>query len=152
MKNIISIIIAIMMIACIYFLVTDTFGNNPCYVGDTQKMDNVSVVVTRVEDGTFYGTEKSSNGKWVRVYFTMENFNDEPYRVSYSDFTINDTYTIRETNYRLTNIESGGFNLVKGNKYEFWCVFDCSYGYAEKDLIFIWDNGGIFGETREWVI
>ena len=130
----------------------DNPTNKPYYVNDTQKMDNVSLKVTSVESGNTYGTERSKNGQWVLVYFTMENLSDKPYRISYLYFTLNDTYTIRETTYRLTNIESGGFNLIKGNKYEFWCVYDCKYGHNEKDLMFIWESNDLFKDTRVWVL
>jgi hypothetical protein len=161
-KKILSILIAITMVVslsgCFGLLETesgnknDTPTNKTYYVNDTQKMDNVSLKVTSVESGNTYGTERSKNGQWVLVYFTMENLSDEPYRISYLYFTLNDTYTIRETTYRLTNIESGGFYLIKGTIYEFWCVYDCKYGHNEKDIKFIWESNDLFKDTREWVL
>lgn len=161
MKKIISILIVVLMAinlsGCFGLFEiedkNDTPTNKVYYLYDTQKMDNVSLKVTKVESGKYYGSEESRNGEWVGVFFTMENLNEEPYRISYLYFTLNDTYTIRETTYRLTNIESGGFYLIKGTIYEFWCVYDCKYGHNEKDLKFIWETNGLFGgDTREWVL
>lgn len=119
-------------------------------VGDTQKVKGVSLTVTNVESGLYCGSRKSENGSWVKVYFTMQNENDEPCRISYLYFTLNDTYTIRETTYLMTNIESGGFYLVKGNTYDFYTIFDCKYKHTEADMVFEWEKG-LF-DTREWVI
>jgi hypothetical protein len=125
--------------------VQKTFG-----VGDTQTVKGVSLTVTNVESGLYCGDRKSENGSWVKVYFTMQNENDEPCRISYLYFTLNDTYTIRETTYLMTNIESGGFYLVKGNTYDFYTIFDCKYKHTEADMVFEWEKG-LF-DTREWVI
>lgn len=157
MKKLLSILIAIVMVisisGCSGLLDSESKpSNNNYYVGQKQTMDKVSLVVTSVESGNTYGTEKSRNGKWVLVYFTMQSQNSEPYRISYLYFTLNDTYTIRETSYTKTNIDSGGFYLVKGTTYEFWCVFDCKYGHNEKDLIFTWESNDLFSDTREWVL
>ena len=119
-------------------------------VGDTQKVKGVSLTVTNVESGLYCGSRKSENGSWVKVYFTMQNENDKPYRISYLYFTLNDTYTIRETTYLRTNIESGGFYLVKDNTYDFYTIFDCTYKHTEADMVFEWEKG-LF-DTREWVI
>ena len=119
-------------------------------VGDTQKVKGVSLTVTNVESGLYCDNRKSENGSWVKVYFTMQNENDNPYRISYLYFTLNDTYTIRETTYLRTNIESGGFYLVKGNTYDFYTIFDCTYKHTEADMVFEWEKG-LF-DTREWVI
>jgi hypothetical protein len=122
-----------------------TFG-----VGDTQKVKGVSLTVTNVESGLYCDNRKSENGSWVKVYFTMQNENDEPYKVFYVDFSLNDTYTVRETTYRLTDIQSGGFALVKGNTYDFYTIFDCKYEHTEADMVFEWEKG-LF-DTREWVL
>lgn len=125
--------------------VQKTFG-----VGDTQKVKGVSLTVTNVESGLYCGNRKSENGSWVKVYFTMRNENDEPYKVYYIDFTLNDTYTVRETTYLLTDIQSGGFALVKGNTYDFYTIFDCKYEHTQADMVFEWEKG-LF-DTRKWVI
>lgn len=125
--------------------VQKTFG-----VGDTQTVKGVSLTVTNVESGLYCGNRKSENGSWVKVYFTMRNENDEPYKVYYIDFTLNDTYTVRETTYLLTDIQSGGFALVKGNTYEFYTIFDCKYEHTQADMVFEWEKG-LF-DTRKWVI
>ena len=119
-------------------------------VGDTQKVKGVSLTVTNVESGLYCDSRKSENGSWVKVYFTMQNENDEPYKVFYVDFSLNDTYTVRETTYRLTDIQSGGFALVKGNTYDFYTIFDCKYEHTQADMVFEWEKG-LF-DTRKWVI
>ena len=125
--------------------VQKTFG-----VGDTQTVKGVSLTVTNVESGLYCGDRKSENGSWVKVSFTMQNENDEPYKVYYIDFTLNDTYTVRESTYRLTDIQSGGFALVKGNTYDFYTIFDCKYEHTQADMVFEWEKG-LF-DTRKWVI
>lgn len=125
--------------------VQKTFG-----VGDTQKVKGISLTVTNVESGLYCGSRKSENGSWVKVYFTMQNENDEPYSISYLDFTLNDTYTVRETTYSLTDIQSGGFALVKGNTYDFYTIFDCKYEHTQADMVFEWEKGLFY--TRKWVI
>ena len=125
-------------------------GQKTYGIGDTQKVKGVSLTVTNVESGLYCGDRKSENGSWVKVYFTMENENDEPYKVFYVDFSLNDSYTVRETTYRLTDIQSGGFALVKGNTYDFYTIFDCKYEHTQADMVFEWEKG-LF-DTRKWVI
>ena len=120
-------------------------------VGDTQKLEGVSLTVTNVESGVYCGSSESENGSFVKVSFKMKNENNEPHEISYLDFTLNDTYTIRETTYRMTNIEIGGFELLKGNEYEFYAIFDCKYEHTQVDMIFGWEKG-LFDGTKEWVL
>ena len=134
------------------FISLEDNGNSKTYyVGDTQKVKGISITVTNVESGLYCDNKKSSNGWWVKVHFTATNDNDEPYKIFYSDFELNDTYTIRKTSYSLTNIKSGGFEMIKGNTYEFFVIFDCKYQHSEKDMIFMWDRG-LFYENQEWVV
>ena len=133
MKKILSGIMAGLMAVsfCGCFGGYEESGQKTYGVGDTQKVKGVSLTVTNVESGLYCGDRKSENGSWVKVYFTMQNENDEPYKVFYVDFSLNDTYTVRETTYRLTDIQSGGFYLVKGNTYDFYTIFDCKYEHTK---------------------
>lgn len=122
-------------------------------VGDTQTVGGVSLTVTKAESNTAYFAGESEPIKFpsVKVFFKMKNESNEPYTISYLDFTLNDTYTIRETDYKSTNIEKGGFQLVKGNVYEFYAVFDCKYEHTEVDMVFIWETG-LFDDKKEWAL
>jgi hypothetical protein len=111
-------------------------------------MKGVQLKVVDVKTTCDYGMV----GWYVTVYFEMENTNSEPYYLNYLHFTLNDCYTICETSYRNTNIESGGFKLVKGVKYDFYTRFTTKYRHDEKDMIFIWETNGLFGGTKEWVL
>ncbi len=104
-------------------------------IGDTHKLSGISVTVTKIESGLYCGKKKSENGTWVRVYFSVSVTGDSK-SIFYTDFTLNDTYTVRETSYSLTNIPSGGFALVEGNVYEFYVTFDSKYSPSEADLTF----------------
>ena len=158
MKKIVSSLIALLMVGCMCGCgevesesqVESTSVSKQYGVGDTQKVKGVSLTVTNVESGLYCDDRKSENGSWVKVYFTMKNENDEPYKVFYVDFSLNDTYTVRETTYRLTDIQSGGFALVKGNTYDFYTIFDCKYEHTQADMVFEWEKG-LF-DTRKWVI
>lgn len=164
MKKIISILIvfliAINLSGCYWLFESDSNNEieetppiNKVYgLYDMQEMEGVRLTVTKLDGGKYFNGYKSQNGEWVGVFFTMENLNDEPYRISYLYFTLNDTYTIRNTSYLDTNIESGGFYLLKGTVYEFYCVYDCTYGYIQKDLKFVWEGNSFFSGTREWVL
>jgi hypothetical protein len=159
MKKLISLIASVLMVGSMASCGSGTTESSveestsvakQYVVGDTQKVKGVSLTVTNVESGLYCGDRKSENGSWVKVYFTMQNENDEPYKVFYVDFSLNDTYTVRETTYRLTDIQSGGFALVKGNTYDFYTIFDCKYEHTQADMVFEWEKG-LF-DTRRWVI
>lgn len=145
LSGIMAGVMAVSLCGCFGGQEQKTYG-----VGDTQKVKGVSLTVTNVESGLYCDNRKSENGSWVKVYFTMQNENDEPYTVFYVDFSLNDTYTVRETTYRLTDIQSGGFALVKGNTYDFYTIFDCKYEHTQADMVFEWEKG-LF-DTRKWVI
>jgi hypothetical protein len=120
------------------------------FVGDNQPVTRVSFPITNVESYLYFEGEKSENGSWVVVHFTMETKNDNSYRVYYKDFMLNDTYTMRESEYSLTNIEDGEFYLVKGNTYDFYVGFDCKYAHTEVDMVFEWEMSLFY--IRQWVI
>ena len=155
MKKILIIFICMIMIFCFgACLDSEEKQEQPQKVygiGETQKWKGVSVTVTNVESGLYCGGEKSDNGSWVKIYFTMINENSEPCKIFYTSFTLNDTYTVRETTYRLTNIESGGFSLIKGNIYDFYIVFDCKYAHYEAEMVFEWEKSWLDG-TLKWEI
>lgn len=143
MKKIISILIATIIMLFNVGCMSKTYS-----VGDTQTMKGVQLKVVDVKTTCDYGMV----GWYVTVYFEMENTNSEPYYLNYLHFTLNDCYTICEVVGRNTNIESGGFKLVKGEKYEFYTKFTTRYRHDEKDMIFIWESNGLFSDTREWVL
>lgn len=156
MKKILSILLVLCFVFCLTScgdLEQEPEQPKTYKVGDTQTWQDISLKVKKVESGLYCGNRKSENGSWVKVYFSIENNNADYYTLSYVHFTLNDTYTIRDTYYSLTDIPSGGFVLVGGNTYEFYVIFDCKYAHTEKDLVFLWEVGGwVFGTTKEWVL
>lgn len=158
MKKVLIILISMMMcivlVSCVpFFQEEETVEEEKTYVvGDVQEMDNIKVKVTKVESGLYCDNRKSTNGSWVKVFFTMENLDSEPYYLSYLSFVINDTYTLRNTTYNRTSIPSGDFYLLENNIYNFYCVFDCNYSHHEKDLIFIWESNDLIKRKRQWLI
>jgi hypothetical protein len=127
--------------------VQKTFG-----VGDTQTIDGVNITLTEVKTQTQpINFVSSDNGYFVRVFFEVEKLHDKYFVLYGSDFRLNDTYTIRDCAFCSKDL-NGGINLLQGNVYSFEVIFDSSYSHEGKDLTFIWDNGGIFGKTRKWVI
>lgn len=149
----ISIILCFMLVSCVSFFEEEKTEEEKVFaVGEVQEMDNIKVKVTKVESGLYCDNKKSTNGSWVKVFFTMENLDSKPYYLSYLSFEINDTYTLRNTTYNRTSIPSGDFYLLENNIYEFYCVFDCKYSHTEKDLIFIWESNGLIKSKKQWKI
>lgn len=155
MKKLVIMLILISILLCLggcWFEEEEQPKEEKVYkVGDRQGVDGIFITVTNVESAPYCDNRKSANGSWVKVHFTAENTKNEPQKIFYTSFTLNDTYTIRETTYRLTNIESGGFALVKGNVYEFYAVFDCTYSHYYADMVFEWEKGWFDGK-RKWII
>ena len=86
------------------------------------------------------------------VYFNIVDKNNE-YDCFYAhNFTLNDTYTVREYSYRNGEMGSGLNTLNNGTIYEMWCVYDCTYDYKEVDMVFTYKKGGLLGKSLSWVI
>ena len=131
---------------------TSSSKNRAYGIGDTQEISGVEITLTQVESGKYYGGVESKKGKWVLIYFNVVDKNDEYDCFYASDFTLNDTYTIREYSYRKGELGSGLKTLNNGTVYELWCVYDCSYGHEERDMVFTYDEGGLFGGKLNWFI
>lgn len=121
-------------------------------IGDTQTIDGVDITVTAVKSGAYYKNIESRKGKWVAITFDIVDKNDDYDCFYASDFTLNDTYTVREYSYRHSELGGGLNTLNNGTVYEMWLVFDCSYGHEEKDMVFSYKEGGLLGKTYKWVI
>lgn len=152
MKKILSLIIVVLMTIGISACSVTTGGNssdkadsssasqNTVHkIGETQTLDNISITAKSVANGLYCDGRKSSNGTWVRVNFTVSTTKNYK-KIYYTDFTLNDSYTIRKTTASLTNIPVGGFTMVEGNEYEFYVVFDSKYSTLETELTFMWTN------------
>ena len=141
---------------CVSFFEEEDQEEKDYYVGDTQTFDGVSLKITNVESGPYLNynsgnSEKSQNGHWVKVSFTIEKVGNSQFKLYGSDFKLNDTYTIRDITYRHSKLESG-FDVLEGNKYQFNVVFDSSYSHEEKDLRFLWSPGTFFDDTYVWIL
>ena len=160
MKKIVSSLIALLMAGCMCGCgevesesqVESTSVAKRYVVGDTQTIDGVDITVTAVKSGTHYKNIESRKGKWVAITFDIVDKNDDYDCFFASDFTLNDTYTVRECSYRNAELSGGLNTLNNGTVYEMWLVFDCSYGHEEKDMVFTYKDGGLLGRTYKWVI
>lgn len=157
MKKILSFILVVLMAfgmcGCSFLGDTDdkkdsTENDKICEIGETQTIKDVSLTVKSVESGLYYNNERSQNGSWVKIKFTAKTEKDGS-KIYYSDFSLNDGYTIRETPYA-TNIKLNGFALVTGQQYDFFVVYDCKYSHYEVDMIFKWTE--LFSGTRRWCL
>lgn len=145
------LLMAVGMCGCSFWGSTDnkkdsTESEKVCEIGETQTIKDVSLTVTSVESGLYYRNQRSENGSWVKIKFTAKTEKDGS-KIYYSDFSLNDGYTIRETPYE-TNIKLGGFALVTGQQYDFFVVYDCKYSHYEVDMIFKWTE--LYRGTRRW--
>ena len=150
------ILIACLLLGCIDLSEDEGSEEKEYHVGDTQTFDGVSLKVTNVESGYYLNykdgsSEKSQNGYWVKVSFTIEKEGNRQFTIYGIDFRLNDTYTMRDITYRHSKIESG-FEVLEGNKYQFNVVFDSSYSHDEKDLRFLWSPGTFFDKTYVWIL
>lgn len=106
-------------------------------IGDTQTMSGIDLTVTKVESRE---ESKSYNGYYVIVYFTVKTEKTNYPTIFYTSFYLNDSYTKRNSAFRLTDIPNGHLDLVAGNEYNFRVGFDCKYSHEQADMIFIWNG------------
>lgn len=116
------------------------------YVGEKQEIQGVFVKPTKV-------ISTQNGDKWlVRIDFEIENTNENYYYLNWLHFTLNDSWTIYETSSGYTDIPSGGFDLVRGNVYEFYVSFVVKYSHEDKDMILIWSKNSYSSKSVKWVL
>jgi hypothetical protein len=156
MKKLISLIASVLIVgsmASCYIGNEESKSTSKSYgIGDTQTIDGIDITVTEVKSAKYYKNIESRRGKWVAIAFDIVDKNDKEDTIFSSDFTLNDTYTVREYSYRHSEFGGGLSTLNNGTVYHMWLVFDCSYGHEEKDMVFTYTDGVLFGGTYKWVI
>ena len=146
MKKILSILVVIVVLGTMLGLVAcdDTVYG----IGDTQEIKGVKLRVKNVSSAQKLYEE----GYWVTVRIEMENTKAKPYTLSYLDFTLNDGYTLRETDEKRTNIEGEEFKMLPKTTYDFFIQFSSKYAHDMQYMIFIWKGNGSLGREKEWVL